>query len=252
VPLHLPGGIEVFPNLASFVWTVPFPTVYLRFQLSQICPLDINQYNNEALGTLPWFIPPDTPVVVTDLEAESTADGVAIRWRAEPAVEAFLIERRTAEKTAWERLPETVPVASGPGAAAYEFLDRSAVAGTRLEYRLLGRMPDGSEEFLGELSVLHDAVRFGAVQLLAVHPNPFRPGDAFEFTVPEPRAVELCVFDAAGRRIALLRSGHEAAGKHSASWDGRDATGRRVPAGVYFCRLVAGSFQQARRFVLVR
>jgi hypothetical protein len=249
--LHLPGGVEVFPYAASYVWAVPYASLQLRFRLQQICPLDINAYNTEAFGTLPWFVPPNTPVVVSDLEAESKLDGVVIRWRAEPAVAAFVLERRTAEEARWERLPESVPVAGGSGVAAYELLDRSARLGARLEYRLLGRMSDGSEERLGNVSVVHDATGLGAVQLLAVRPNPFHPGNAFEFTLPEPRDVDLCVFDAAGRRIAALRNGPQAAGRYAASWDGRDTAGRRVPAGVYFCRFVAGSFQQARRFVLV-
>jgi hypothetical protein len=241
----------VFDDVASFTWTVQHPVALLRFRLLQICPLDIEPGNNMVEERLPWPRPIDTPVVVSDLLASSTSDGVAVRWRAEPAVSAFQLERRTAEEERWDRLPESIPVASGSGAAAYEYLDRTARLGARLEYRLLGRMFDGSEELLGHVSVVHSASGLGALQLLAVRPNPFHPGDAFEFTLPEPRGVDLCVFDATGRRIATLRNGTQPAGQHSVSWDGRDASGRRVPAGVYFCRFVAGSFQQARRFVLL-
>jgi hypothetical protein len=49
-----------------------------------------------------------------------------------------------------------------------------------------------------------------------------------------------------------LVNGRESAGYKQAAWDGRDGFGRRVPSGVYFYRLQAGSFLEARKMVLVR
>ena len=121
-----------------------------------------------------------------------------------------------------------------------------------LEYRLIGRFAGGREEAVGLLSWTYDRAGLFALQLHPVRPNPFRPGGGFEFSLPVSRSIDLCVFDTAGRRVAALRHGTEPAGRHTVAWDGCDATGRRVPAGVYFCRFVAGSFQQTRRVVLMR
>jgi hypothetical protein len=189
-------------------------------------------------------------VTVSDLEAKSTDDGVVVRWRAEGTVETFVLERRNHGETRWARLPETVPMANGSGAGRYEILDRTAEPGARLDYRLLG-LVGGVEQVLGNLLVLHDAAGAWALQLHPVRPNPFRPGNVFEFSLPAPRRVELCVFDAVGRKVATLSSGSQAAGRHAVTWDGLDERGRRVPAGVYFCRLATESFQQTRRLVLV-
>jgi hypothetical protein len=50
---------------------------------------------------------------------------------------------------------------------------------------------------------------------------------------------------------AHLLSAWQPAGRHTATWDGRDEAGRRQAAGVYHCRMRAGSFMAARRVVLI-
>jgi hypothetical protein len=41
-------------------------------------------------------------------------------------------------------------------------------------------------------------------------------------------------------------------GAHETTWNGRSDRGGRMPAGVYFVRLEAGSLREARKLVLVR
>jgi flagellar hook assembly protein FlgD len=42
------------------------------------------------------------------------------------------------------------------------------------------------------------------------------------------------------------------AGRHEATWNGRDATGQAAPAGVYFYRLDAGGQSLTRRMTLLK
>jgi hypothetical protein len=190
-------------------------------------------------------------VFVTDLEARSTPEGVVVRWKAEPGLEAFVLERHRQGESTWDRLPDRIAAAASSGLTSYEVIDRDAEAEAHLEYRLIGIAPGGNEEVLGSVSVVHDAAAVRVVQLHPVRPNPFRPGGMLEYSIPERRNVQLSVFDAAGRRVASLRSGSQTAGRHAVTWDGRDDSGRDAPAGVYFCQLRADSFQQIRRFVLL-
>ena len=251
VPLHLPGGYNYFADAASFTWTMPpVDVVALRFQLVEILPYDPVPENDTAFGTLPWYVPPYTPVTVSDFGAESTPEGVVVRWRSGSPEASFDLERRRDGALGWERLPAPVPLAQEANAARYAILDRAAEPGARLEYRLLLRGAEGVE-VLATASVVHSAALPRTLTLHPARPNPFRPGGVIEYSVPEPRAVELCVYDAAGRRVAVLRSGLQPAGRHAATWSGRDERGQRAPAGVYFCRLTAGAFVQTQRFVLV-
>jgi hypothetical protein len=82
-------------------------------------------------------------------------------------------------------------------------------------------------------------------------PNPFAGATRLAFTLPREAVVELGVFGIDGREVAPLLRGARAAGPHALSWDGRDARGARVPAGVYFVRLAAGGASATRRVVVL-
>jgi subtilisin family serine protease len=57
------------------------------------------------------------------------------------------------------------------------------------------------------------------------------------------------IFDVTGRRLRVLDVGGGLGGK--ATWDGRDAEGRSVPAGLYYARLLSGSVHAQTRLVLL-
>jgi flagellar hook assembly protein FlgD len=48
----------------------------------------------------------------------------------------------------------------------------------------------------------------------------------------------------------VLSDDVQPAGRHTAGWDGRDANGRRVPAGTYFARLEFAGEQAAQEMTL--
>jgi hypothetical protein len=70
----------------------------------------------------------------------------------------------------------------------------------------------------------------------AAFPNPFRNRVDIRWSEAWNEPVRIAVFDARGRRIREL----SADSGESASWDGRDARGRLVPAGRYFVQRRAG------------
>ncbi len=83
-------------------------------------------------------------------------------------------------------------------------------------------------------------------------PNP-APGQAtLAFALPQPGRVDLEVYDAAGRRIAVLIHGTLPAGVHQVTWNGQDAAGRPVASGVYFVRLRQGRQEATRKLLLLR
>jgi len=87
---------------------------------------------------------------------------------------------------------------------------------------------------------------------LAVWPNPFHPQLTIAGTARAGEPVALTVHDLAGRRVASFAVRPGADGHFAARWDGRDASGRAAPSGVYLVRLAAGAETVARRVVLAR
>jgi hypothetical protein len=84
-------------------------------------------------------------------------------------------------------------------------------------------------------------------------PNPFSAATTIRFRIPDggrgEADVDLTIFDALGRRVVTLARGRHASGDYEVSWDGSDAAGRRVGAGVYFSRLRAGHTSVTRKLI---
>jgi hypothetical protein len=91
-----------------------------------------------------------------------------------------------------------------------------------------------------------------AFALAAPAPNPCLSGTGIAFALPHETDVRLEVFDATGRLVRTLVTGTLPAGRHATWWDARDRTGAGVGAGLYFCRLRAGTFEASRRLVVAR
>jgi hypothetical protein len=85
----------------------------------------------------------------------------------------------------------------------------------------------------------------GPTRLAAPMPNPSRAEVIWSFTLSRAGAARLVIHDAQGRRVRVLADGLLPAGRHERRWDGRDASGRPAPAGVYVARLEAGSVRLA-------
>lgn len=85
----------------------------------------------------------------------------------------------------------------------------------------------------------------GAIEDLAV--QPLRGTTLFSFTLHQPVAVRLELYNLLGVRVAALDAGG-AAGRQALSWDNADDRGARVPAGMYLYRLSSGSTELTGKF----
>jgi FlgD Ig-like domain len=85
-------------------------------------------------------------------------------------------------------------------------------------------------------------------------PNPANPSAKFLYAIPRTAGagadVSLRIFDVSGRMVRTLVKGYQAAGPHTAIWDGKDDNGRGVSSGKYYARIQAGS-QQANATVTI-
>jgi hypothetical protein len=92
----------------------------------------------------------------------------------------------------------------------------------------------------------------GPLELLGNRPNPFHGSTRLLLRSSEARAVRLTVHDASGTLVRVVHEGPIAAGITEIRWDGRNATGHRVPSGTYFCALHSGAEKSIRRALVVR
>jgi len=85
------------------------------------------------------------------------------------------------------------------------------------------------------------------------YPNPFNARTEIRFTVPDHVPVTITVYDVLGREVVVLAKREELSpGLKSVAWDGLDFRGSPVPSGIYFYRITAGNFTEAKKMVLMK
>ena len=90
------------------------------------------------------------------------------------------------------------------------------------------------------------------VRLEAAVPNPFNPTTTLAYVLQDAGPVRLEVLSVRGAVVATLVEREATAGRHVATWDGRDARGQRVSSGMYVVRLAAGGQMESTRVVLLK
>jgi len=171
----------------------------------------------------------------------------------------------------WDELPD-VPFAElglyrghAPGELALVVSAEATGAWTDLEaprlfesgplfYQLIGRTTGGVIWQSREIEI-HMAPTNSPVvrtRLLGARPNPFNPMTSFEFELERPGAVQLTVYDLAGRRVREWSLENQNIGLGRVTWDGTDQNGRRASSGVYLVRLQADGIVDTKRVTLLK
>ena len=105
-------------------------------------------------------------------------------------------------------------------------------------------LPSGIEEARG--------MKPEAGYRIVIYPNPFTGKTTINYQLTGTSPVSLKVFNISGQLVKVLVDEPRKAGAYQAVWDGRDEKGKRVPTGVYFCRLQAAEFSATRKVILTR
>jgi hypothetical protein len=178
----------------------------------------------------------DVSADVTEFTGAAGEDGVLLSWRLEDTGDLVGVNLYRGS----DRLnPDTlVPQARG------RYLDREARGSN--DYYLELVAGDGTTVRFGPVSV-SALGEISRTTLSAAYPNPASAVVHFDVALAQTGAVELSVYDIAGRRVATPASGELAAGRHTVAWD---ATG--TPAGVYIARLVTTDGILTTRLVVAR
>jgi hypothetical protein len=183
-------------------------------------------------------------VLLASFSVRAETDAVRIAWRIHG--DAGAGEFRVAASRgsdSWE-----VPVAG-----RFEAYDRSRYleAGGVVTYTLLHRESGGGWRILHvqEIEVRTPSPR---TCLLSAYPNPFNQSTRASFTVGRPQRIRISVYDAAGRRVAVLTDQSYESGTYAVGWDGRMSSGRQVPSGVYLLRMNAYKMSESRKLLLLK
>ncbi len=83
--------------------------------------------------------------------------------------------------------------------------------------------------------------------LSPAYPNPFNPVTTIQYSLPVLAEVKLAVYDINGRKLVELLNQRVSPGEHQISWDAGN-----YASGVYFVKLIAGSYSESQKIMLIK
>ncbi|MEJ2721634.1 MAG: hypothetical protein P8181_10940, partial [bacterium] len=154
----------------------------------------------------------------------------------------------------------------------YGYMDKTVVRGRKYRYYVMGTLTASYRDAdttvttathnvetramypISSGNLLSEAVPnpFSQRTLISVKVPPSYRHIEHEFPMPIPTDVKVTVYDVVGRRVKEIYSDTIYGQVVTIPWDGTDENNRRVPAGVYFVKTVAGAEEDARKVVIVR
>ena len=84
------------------------------------------------------------------------------------------------------------------------------------------------------------------------YPNPFNPETTISYTIPKGEHVTLKVYDLLGREVATLVDEYKQAGTYKTSLNVKTLHATSLPSGVYFYSLQAGSYNEAKKMIILK
>jgi hypothetical protein len=89
------------------------------------------------------------------------------------------------------------------------------------------------------------------------YPNPFNPETWLPYALSESAEVTIQIYDIRGSLVRTLHMGRKPAGVYDTKelagyWDGRNDAGERISSGLYFYKLIAGTFTQIKRMTIIK
>jgi hypothetical protein len=269
VRMRIGSGYEQVVTVTNHA---PFTAVYVEFpswtatergQLNVTCatelPDDDMGSNNQVTGTTSVEVY-DVAVIAILAPADTVDSGAVIVPRMEIANLGTMSDLVTVKVKIGLDYYDTLRVSLLAGhtdtvtldAWTAQELGRFAVRCTAATWR--GEMVPANNLLTGEVVVrslgIEEGPAAGSFALFGAEPNPFRTSVAIRLNAADAfHPTLLRIFDSQGRFVRDLPVARSLS-EQTVVWDGRDAAGRRVGRGTYFCRLTADGREAVRTLTL--
>ncbi len=86
-----------------------------------------------------------------------------------------------------------------------------------------------------------------AFSLSQNYPNPFNPSTIIKYSIPKTSMVNLIIYDVLGRDVMTLVNDVMQPGEYNALFDAS-----ALSSGVYFCKIIAGDYNDTKKMLLVK
>jgi len=180
-----------------------------------------------------------------------TGGAVTLDWPApETGYEGFHVYRRD-EADELTRLTDQMVTGSG---SVLTYTDHPGEYGSGVVFRYSYSVVKSGVEGVRspETEVRLAGLPSVRTQLLPNVPNPFNPMTEVHFELARPQQARVAIYDVTGRLVKMLADGQLGSGPHMRVWRGRDESGRQVPSGAYYVRLITDDKVDHHKIMLLK
>jgi hypothetical protein len=197
------------------------------------------------------------PVQMAGMSAVAIAgEGITVLWETQSEVNClgFHVWRSEESSSGYAKITSDLISSQGNGSALteYAYTDKHVAPNTIYWYKIEEISLSGASTFYGPISVQGVSALPTSYALSQNYPNPFNPETAFSFDAPQDGRVTIRVYSLLGQEVMTLIDESIHAGRYDMSWNGKNNKGLSMPSGIYFLKMIAGSFQQVRKVTLIR
>jgi len=264
--------------IGSESWTVtiatsaPWGAYYRNSQWTSVesngteIVFEIEASKDLSLPIILGDLDPTLPVSLSSFAATLTSDlQVLIAWVAESETDHAgynLLRSEVQELLTAVRINNTMidqGIASGTQ-MSYLYSDTEVFRNATYYYWLESVSLAGHSDYYGPISVLVNAngeepgipsIPLETL-LFSAFPNPFNPSTNLRYSLKEAGDVRIDVFNLKGQILKSFENVYQQPGYYQIAWDGRDADGREVGAGIYFYRMTSGKYSATKKMVMAK
>ena len=186
------------------------------------------------------------PVELASFTALVSENDVTLSWITSTELNnsGFYIERRDSEYI-WNDIGFVEGHGTTTEIHSYTFIDNDLASGI-YNYRIKQVDFDGSFEYY-ELNQEIDIVALNTYTLSQNFPNPFNPETKIKFNLPSSAEIIIKVYDIRGKEIKTLINEYKQAGTYEVEFNASN-----LPSGVYFYKMISGSYSETKKMILLR
>lgn len=206
------------------------------------------------------------PIELASFEGVQKGKGIQLNWATHSELNnrGFRIYRSESSTKDFYKIAdfeshsELLGSGNSSNLLSYEFLDRKVEYGNKYFYQLADvdiANFETLQEKIVEVSVdapEDEIIEKFEYELAQNFPNPFNPETSISYSLERESFVNLEVYNLLGQKVKSLVSVKQKAGKHSATWDGTDESGKVVSSGIYYYKIQAGNFTENRKMVFLK
>ena len=185
------------------------------------------------------------PVELSSFSASIVNKDVKLNWRTETEINNYGFEiYRRPQDNEWKLCGFIEGHGNSNSPNEYSYIDKNPIGGSVFKYRLKQIDNDGTYKYSDKIEI---EITPSVFALNQNYPNPFNPSTIIRYQLPQESKVILTVYDILGAKVAVLLDEKKEPGVYEINFNAD-----HLPNGTYIYRIVAGSYIETKKMILLK